>query len=241
MIQQISREEIFSRSRLADYYISGMQSPYYVRTENKTDDNTDELLLLYETVILEGPDSEFEDSKYSWEEEGSLLADLKDHTKPIHDGGRLTDDFAVLGYSTRNAGDYLANRSKALIYFFKIMQIRQVYVMDEQRYDWLRFPFGSQEQLAAIRSLVNAPTYREAFEMDIEDLEFMLPLFHLSPRHSMPIVLIISTDDRVPIAMFLCDDGNFHTNFHTGDREKIFYAASAAGMRMGGVEVCSGR
>lgn len=105
--------------------------------------------------------------------------------------------------------------------------------MDELRYHWLRFPFGSDEQLAALKSLVNAPSYREAFEMDIEDLEFILPLFDNSLRHSMPIISLFSANDKVPNAMFLCDEGDFHTSFHTGDREKIFYAAFAVGLVMG--------
>jgi hypothetical protein len=237
VIRQISRAEVFSRSRLADYYISGMQSPSY---DSSTDNSIEDVKLEYEYEILEGDDdTEDVDYTYSWEEEGSLLADLNDHTKPSHDGGRLTDDFAVLGYSRKNAGDYLANRSKALIRFFEIMHISQLYLMDEKRYDWLRFPFRSQEKLGVVKSWVNVPSYREAFEMDIEELEVILPLFHYSGRHSMPIIILISSNDTVPIAMFLCDDGNFHTSFYSEDREKIFYAASAVGLVMGGVDVCS--
>lgn len=240
MIQQISREEVFSRSRLADHYISNAQKPNY---NNNTDvKNTDDEKLIYEYIVLDESlfdDTDDEDSKFSYEEEGSLLEDLNDHTEPVHDGERLIDDSAVLGYSRKNIGDYVTNRSKALIRFFEIMHIRQLYLMDERRYDWLRFPFGSDEQLAALKSLVNVPSYREAFEIDIEDLEFILPLFHNSLRHSIPIIFLFSANDKVPIAMFLCDDGNFHTNFHTDDREKIFYVASAVGLVMGGVEVCS--
>lgn len=234
MIQPITREEVFFKSRLADYYISDMQKPY-VRTD------ADKEELQYETIILEDSfdNTDEEGNQYSYDEEGSLVKDLKDHMEPFHKGGKLTDDFAVLGYSRKNIVEYVTNRSKALIRFFEMMNIRQLYLMDELRYDWLRFPFNNREKLAAIKSLVNVPSYREAFEMNIGELAFILPLFSYSGRHSMPIIFLISADDKVPIAMFLCDDGNFHTNFHSEDREKIFYAASAAGLVMGGAEVCS--
>lgn len=234
MIQLISREEVFSGSRLADHYISDAQRPYF---EEKTGDEG----ITYGYEVLEESMSDYtddEESLYSYDEEGSLLKDLDDHTEPVQGGERLTDDFAVLGYSKKNIVNYVVDRSKALIRFFEIMHVTQLYLMDEKRYDWLRFPFRSREKLAALQKLVNMPSYREAFKMDTAELEFILPLFHYSSRHSMPVILLISADDKVPIAMYLCDDGSFHTSFHSQDREKIFYAASAAGLVMGGVEVC---
>ncbi len=235
MIRPITRDEVFSRSRLADYYIYNAQTPY-------RDPDPEEIGYENSMLPVATDDEDHMDEKgneYSWDEKGSLVRDLKDHQEVFHEGGTLTNDFAVLGYSRKNTGQYVTNRSKALIRFFEIMHISQLYLIDELRYDWLRFPFRSREKLAAIKSLVNVPAYREAFEMDIEELAFTLPLFHYSGRSGMPIIMLISADDKVPIAMFLCDDGNFHTSFHDGDREKICYAASAAGLVMGGVEVCS--
>lgn len=244
MIQQISRQEVFSRSRLVDYYISSAQWPYYynkihpytIDFTKTEDENFKYEYIILEETIFDNPEDDY--SIYSDEERGSLLEDLNDHTEPLHDGKKLTNDSAVLAYLGKNIADYIANRSKALIHFFEIMQIRQLYLIDNLRYDWLRFPFKSDEKRAALKRLVNAPSYREAFEIDIEDLEIILPLFDDSSRHSIPIIYLYSTNDKVPIVMFLCDDGNFHTSFHTEDREKIFYAASAVGMAMGGVELC---
>ncbi len=228
MIRPITRKEVFSRSRLADCYISGFQTPY-LPPATEVDPLVEEYLLSEEYL---------RSIEYSWEEKGSLIKDLKDHLEPFYKGEKQTDDFAVLAYPRRNA-DYQTSRSNALIRFFEIMNIRQLYLVDELRYDWLRFPFSNKSKLAAVKSLVTEPSYREAFELDVEDLETVLPWFDHSQRHSIPIIFLISTDDKVPIAMFLCDDGNFHTSFHSKDGEKISYAAAASGMMMGGVEVCS--
>ncbi|MEO6916511.1 MAG: hypothetical protein ABI151_13530 [Chitinophagaceae bacterium] len=237
MIRPVTRNEVFSRSRLADYYISNAQTPYQ-DPETVNEEIDCEKSILDDSQANDDYTDE-EGNKLSWYEKGSLMKDLNDHQEPFHDGESLTNDFAVLGYSRKNAGEYLKSRSKALIRFFEIMKISQLYLLDELRYDWLRFPFRSSEKLAVIKSLVHAPSYREAFEMDIGELAVILPLFNYSGRSSMPIIMLISTNDEVPIAMFLCDDGNFHTSFHADDREKMFYAASAAGLVMGGVEVCT--
>ncbi len=204
---------------------------------NSLDDNNNDNEDIEYNNSLEGSTPE-DSNEYSWDEKGSLMKDLEDHIKPFHEGRALTDDFAVLGYSRKNV-DYLDNRSKALIRFFEIMNIRKLYLMQELRFDWLRFPFGGQEKLSAFKTLIDEPSYREAFEMDIEDLTFILPLFHNSGRYDIPIIVLIAASDELPIAMFVCDDANFHTSFCTEDREKIFYAASAVGLVMGGVEVCA--
>lgn len=215
MIQLIPRKEVFYRSLLADRYISDLQQMDCCYVD------------------------EYGEPKYSDEELDSLLSDVNDHVEPFCNDESPTNDFAVLGYPRQNIINYVAGRSKSLIHFFKIMHIRRFYLMDEKRYDWLSFPFESREKTAAVKNLVNAPSYREAFEADIEELAFLLPLFHSSGRYNTGIVYFFSANNQVPIAMFLCDDGNFHTSFCQEDREKIFYAASAAGLVMGGVEVCS--
>jgi hypothetical protein len=71
-----------------------------------------------------------------------------------------------------------------------------------------------------------------------DDLSKILTLFHFSGRHSTPIIWLFSTNLQVNLAMFLCDGANFHTSFHNHDRERISSAASAAGLVMGGLEVC---
>ena len=241
MMKLISREEVFSRSRLADHCISNIQK----RIDNIYIPDNENLEIHYEildpSIAAELNNTNEEGFPYCPDEEGSLLKDLHDHKKPVHDGKELTDDFGILGYSKKNKADYVANCLKALIRFFEIMHIKQLYLMGELKYDWLRFPFGSQEKLAALKHMINAPSYREAFEIDIEDLDFIFPLFHYSDLHCMPLVFFFSANDQVPIYMLICDDGNFHTDFHSGDREKIFYAASAVGLVMGGLEVCSNR
>lgn len=238
MIKLISREEVFSRSRLADHCISNMQK-WINNTYNPFDDNPDiHYEILDPDVAAAFSNTNEEGFQYSDDEEGSLLKDLHDHTKPVHDGEKLTDDSAILGYSKKNEADYVENCLKALIRFFKIMHIKQLYLVGELSCDWLRFPFESQEKFAVLKGIINAPSYREAFEIDIEDLDFIFPLFHYSDLHCMPLIFFFSANDSVPIYMFICDDGNFHTGLHSGDREKIFYAASAAGLVMGGLEVC---
>lgn len=211
MIQLISREEVFYRSSLVDHYISNSQKFWYKQFGAQVTDYFNE-----KTVLEEDP---------------------YDHLEPFHENKEVLDDFAVLGYP-KNKMDYIKNRSIALIGFFEQMGISQLYLMDEMKFDWLQFPYRSREKSQAIRDIVNKPAYHEAFEMDTDDLVKMLPLFNYSGRHSVAIILLFSANTPVPLGMFLCDDGNFHTSFPARDREKLSAASSHAGLIMGGLEVC---
>lgn len=110
--------------------------------------------------------------------------------------------------------------------------------MDELKCNWLQFPFKSFEKREVIKDIFNQPAYSDAFKLDIDDLLKILPLFNFSGRNNIPIIYFFSVDAPVTLAMFLCDDANFHTTFFSKDREKIASAASAAGLNIGGVEIC---
>jgi len=118
------------------------------------------------------------------------------------------------------------------------MDIGRLFLIDELKCDWLHFPFSYREKREAFKSIINKSAYNEAFILDITDLSMVLPLFHFSGRHSTPIIWFFSADTQVTLAMFLCDDANFHLTFHSIDREKITSAALAAGLILGGLEIC---
>lgn len=168
----------------------------------------------------------------------SIEEHLYDHLQPFHVYKEVLDDFAILAYAGKNKIGYLTHRSAAFIRFFELIDIKHLYLLDELRCDWLQFPFSYREKREAFKSIVNQAAYHEAFELDIEDLSTILPLFHYSGRHSAPIIWLFSANPQVPLAMFLCDDANFHTSFLVKDREKVTPATSAAGLLMGGLEVC---
>ncbi len=211
MIQLISREEIFYKSSLVDHYISHLQH-WYSPDYNITD-NLDQSPIPGE--------------------------DPFDHLEPFHDEKEDLDDFAVLGYVEKNKHDYLTHRSNALILFFELIGIKQLYLLDDLKLDWVRFLFKSPEKLETMKRMVNQPAYSEAFILDIDDLLKILPLFNFSGRNNIPIIWFFSVGTQGPLAMFLCDDGNFHTSFLPKGREKITSASIAAGLKIGGLEICA--
>jgi hypothetical protein len=214
MIHLISREEIFFKSSLVDHYISQLQRSKYKQQGRNLDAGFD----IGETDI-QGEDP-------------------YDHLESFHDSREILNDFAVISYREKNRIDYLTHRSMAFIRFFGLMAIDRLYLMDELKYDLVSFPFSYREKREAFKNIVNQATYSEALELDIEELSKILPLFHYSKRHSTPIIWLFSGSTQVPFVAFLCDDANFHTSFLSRDKEKLFSAASAAGLTMGGIELC---
>ena len=79
----------------------------------------------------------------------------------------------------------------------------------------------------------------EAFELAVHDLAVILPLIFYSSRHSVPIIYLFSAESSLDIAMFLCDDGNFHISFPSGERESINAVAEAAGLKVGDIKLCN--
>jgi hypothetical protein len=165
-------------------------------------------------------------------------ADSYDHLQPFHDHKESLDDSAILSYVKKNWIDYLSKRSTAFIRFFELIEVKQLYLMDELKWDWVKFPFKDRDKRATFNSLVKQPAYYEAFKLDIADLSTILPLFHFSDRHSEPIIWFFTVNSKIPLSIFLCDDANFHTRFLSRDRDKITSAVLAAGLVMGGLEIC---
>ena len=211
MIRLIDREEVFYKSWLVDHYISELQRSRY------TQEGYNRINFLEE---------------FSLQEE-----DPYDHFDAYHDYSEELDDFAVLRYH-ENIQDYLKHRSIAFLRFFEAMEIKRLFLLDELKYDLVKFPFSYREKREAFINIVNQPSYSEALELDIEELPIILPLFHYSRKHSEPIIWFFSSDVGTTLAMFLCDDANFHTSFLSKDREKITEAVSNSGLIMGGIEIC---
>jgi hypothetical protein len=212
MIRLIDREAVFYKSSLVDHEISELQKSWYKPLGHELAGYIDE-------ASIQG-------------------VDLYDHLEPFHHDKVVVDDFAVLGYMEKNREDYLTHRSKAFIRFYDLMGVERLYLLDELKCDWVQFPFRSREKRQAMEDMVGQAAYHEAFEFDIDDLSVILPLFNYSGRHSTAIIWLFSANSEVALAMFLCDDANFHTSFPAKDREKISAAAAAAGLVMGGLEVC---
>ena len=208
MINLISRKDVFYNSTVADNYISESQKSKYPELSDHINYLSADPVNFY------------------------------DHLKPFRKKNKMLNDFAVLGYGDKYNPEYLTLRSKALIQFLGMMDITRLYLIDELKFDWAKFPYDYSPKREALKSIVNQATYNEAFELDIEDLSTILPWFHNSSRYSIPVIWLFSADYEMRLAMFLCDSANFHTDFLSKDREKMTSAASAAGLIMGGVEVC---
>lgn len=208
MIHLISREEVFYKSWLVDHFISDIQQ------------------------------SAYNESGYKFLPRSSA-EDPYDHMEAFHNDKEILDEFNIISYAEKNSMAYMTNRSIAFTRFFELMDIHQLYLLDELQCDWVRFPFGSSEKYETLKCMVNgADTYYEAFILDIRELSVILPLFHFSQRHSTPIIWLFSANPEIPVAMFLCDDANFHTCFRLKDREQLTSAVTTAGLIMGGLEIC---
>lgn len=213
MIQLISREEIFFKSSLVDHTISRLQQLKYQEQGWNLDAGFD----IGETGI-QG------DDPYN-------------HFEPFHDTCDILNDFAYIDYRQSNTISCLTHRSTAFTRFFELMSIKRLYLIDELKYDLVSFPFGNREKREAFKSIVKQATYSEAFELDIEELPTLLPLFQCSKRHSIPIIWLFSANTQFPFTAFLCDDEHLHTCSLSKDREKLISAALGAGVTIKWIEI----
>jgi len=209
MLKLITREEIFQRSPLADHYISDSQS------EHRKGD------------IMIDP--------------GNIVkaVDACDHLQPYHKKPPVLNDFAVIAYPAKDRKDYVTNCPVVLGRFYELLGVKKIYVMDELKYNLLKFPFGIQERRAAFKQLIEPNEYCEAFELSVYDLTTIFPLIFYSSRHSVPIIYLFSAESSLDIAMFLCDDGNFHTSFPSSERESINAVAEVTGLKIGDIQICN--
>ena len=214
MVRLISREEVYYKSSLVDHCISELQQLTYNRQGYNLNLN------------------------FNVGETETKGEDPYDHIKPFHHDRVILNDGSIISSGGKRRSDYLTYRSMAYIRFFELVNIQQLYFMDELKYDLVSFPFNPLEKRDAFKSIVNRATYSEALELDIAELSTLLPLVHQAARHSIPIIWFFSANNQVPFTAFLCDDGNFHSRFPSEDRDKLMSAASKAGLITGGLEVC---
>lgn len=214
MLQLISRAEVFLRSPFADHHICSCQQEMFERLEDKETTYID-----YQTTPVK---------------------DAYDHLQPFNKSSRAPDDFAVIAYQKKDREDYVVNCPAAFGQFCKLLDIHKLFLIDELKYDWLlHFPFGSSEKRDALKSIINLSVYDEAFELEIDDLSTLLPLFFYSGRWGVPICYLFPSESSADLLIFLCNDGNFHMAFPATDRELINEVAITAGLKMGGLEICN--
>jgi hypothetical protein len=166
-------------------------------------------------------------------------ADACDHLETYHKRAPVADDFTVIAYPAKDRKDYVTNCPIVLGRFYELLGVKQLYLMDELKYNLVKFPFGIKERSEAFKQLIEPNEYCEAFEMAVHDLTVILPLIFYSSRNSVPIIYLFSAESSLDIAMYLCDDGNFHTSFPSGERESINAVAKAAGLKVGDVQLCN--
>lgn len=213
MIQLISREEVFYLSSVADHFISACQQ--YLAKDSW--ENLSDFFCQYIDGIAEL---------------GLPAKDPFDHLEPFHNDKEILDKHCYIELVEDNDAGYSLHRTNAFIRFFELLDVRQLYLVDEMKFNWLQYPFKEKEHHEWLRSLVNKAFYDEAFRLDIKDLTQVLPAFYRSARHSVSLMNLFSVANNLIFSSFLCDDQHLHLDFPAKEHKRITAAAVTSGLKI---------
>jgi hypothetical protein len=212
-LQLISREEVFLKSPVVDRCISDTQQMWYRQFDGSPN------FFLIDTE-LEKPENCY------------------DHLYPFSDTEIKLDDFAVLAYAAKNKKDYVTNCPPAIQHFFGLLAVRKFYLIEELKHDWFYLPFENRDKCEALKKMMNLMSYNDALEFNVEDLPIILGLFSFSHRCDVGVINLFPSLSPIDFSVSVCDDGNFHFSFSSDKRELANTAASEAGLKIGGLEIC---
>jgi hypothetical protein len=160
-----------------------------------------------------------------------------DHLQAFDPQLKPLDGFCVLAYAAETKQEYENNFSLVMADFFARLKIEELYLLSECKIDWNEYEFENNQKKKRFLRILEGKTQAVGLHLNVKDLPDVLPLFFCThPDH--PHIILIPPVGDVPIDIFLCKDGNFHTLFAESDYGQLKQAAEAAGLYMGGYEVC---
>src|SRR5215204_140569 len=165
----------------------------------------------------------------------ACLKRLYDHREPLQPAQWPKEQFCVLTWATDDIKQYETAIGRALEQFLSALGIGQLYLLGLFKE---RFPFETFSKRNTFRRLAGSSLDYRGFLLHASDLAALLPLLFFSGIHGRPVIYLFAAGTCTPLALHLCDDGNFHTDYLASDEQKIREAATGAGLLSGAENIC---
>ncbi|MGZ8517160.1 MAG: hypothetical protein ACXWWD_07415 [Chitinophagaceae bacterium] len=167
--------------------------------------------------------------------EKSLLHKYYDHLSPSHHDPLVIDAHCVLAFKAESRKEYFQNLPLAA--FFSQLNIEKLFFLDFLKTGMQDFPFQNYTKRNILKQMLGGSLKAQAFSIKVEVVVNVLELFYFSGRYERSAITMIG-EGAIPIAMRLCKDGNFHTNFQGIHETQIKKAALATGLTIGDIDLC---
>lgn len=162
-----------------------------------------------------------------------------DHLKPFKEKTDYKLSSAVMAYPANTKADYVDNMAKAFINFLEALGIESLYMLEFNQSSLIDFPFENFIKRNAFKRMARTKEKDIGFELEIESLKKVLPLFYFSKRYDTAVLTLLSANDEIPIAFDLCDDGNWHISYPIMVEATVCNTAEKAGFIIGDLQLCS--
>lgn len=207
MMIALSRESIFKSSAFIDNQLSRAQ------------------MAIMRTVDLNDAD------------EVNYTMSMLDHLKPFDPKPYEYNGFCVIAYPAIDTSDYENNFSGALMRFFDVLNISEIFMLTEINFDWKNFVFENEVKRSLFLTYANNLTNSVGYQFPTSAIDYILPLFYQHHPDSPSIGLINSIGD-ILLDMFMCKDGNLHVLYDEQQKPALLQAVETAGLISGSFEIC---
>lgn len=177
--------------------------------------------------------SDFDDTNVA---EAKVLKRYYDHQQSFIEGIKDTDINGVIGYAAQNKSDYSKQLPLVLANFFAKLSAQEIYLLDFLNGDFTDIEFANYTQKNQFKRLVGKSTTSHALVLNQHDIASIVSLFLFSKFHNRPRLFFIAKD--IPLALSLCDDGNFHYYTYSEKKDMVLDAANRAGFLIGDLQLC---
>ena len=167
--------------------------------------------------------------------ESALLSKYYDHQKPSCHQAMIIEGHAVMAFIAANRETYFTDLP--LPVFFSKLETEQLFFIDFLDTSMSDFPFENFRKRNTLKKMLGGSLAVDAFSLNAIDVVKVLELFYFSRRYERSAITMIA-DGRVPVALRLCRDGNFHINYLAEYESKVRDAAVDAGFIVGDIDLC---
>ena len=167
--------------------------------------------------------------------EKALLRKYYDHLEPAYHEVVRIEAHAVFAFKSESRASYF--RDLPLEVFFSKLETRKIFFIDFLDTGMMDFPFQNFIKRNVLKKMLGGSLEVKAFSLQPAVVMKVLELFYFSGQYERSAITIIA-EGSVPVALRLCKDGNFHTNYLEADRKQVEQAAIGAGFLVGDIDLC---
>lgn len=170
--------------------------------------------------------------------EQAMLRKYYDHRQAFSSLSSPIDGHAVLACDARTQKEYLDSMSSSLMTLLKLFGHTELVAGDFLCNPLSAFPFQNFSKRNKLKRLLKGGLAGSAIICAVEDVSEVLSLFYFNQVYDRYSAVFITLSENIPLALLLCDDGNFHLQYHAADGEEIKAAAEEAGFCVGDIDLC---